>query len=138
MKMRNILILVLLLVTYLSKAQFKSSTIYKMEKRVESAGIGTYNVNVLLLESDGTYKILWQSYASRKFAKIYALLEVKCEKGNYIINRNKLMLKPENDSQEMNFQILNRRKIRAIVDEGNLKKGIIWKLVYNGRDIFNR
>jgi len=116
------------------EAQHMNSTIYKLETRVKSSWIGTYNVNILILNDDGTYKLLWKSYSSKKMSRIHALLRMKIEKGEYNIHDGVLKLISETENSDLTLKIISKRKLRVLLEDNTLSD-LAWRRVSHNRNV---
>jgi len=115
---KSFLLLVVLLFVSFTNAQ--STEIYKSESKVESPEGGNYNVNVLFLYGDGTYKILWQQYSNKKMARKNILLDVSEEYGEWSKKGKAINLIPSTNSQKIEFRIKNKNKLLYVMDDGGI------------------
>lgn len=115
-----------LVILFLGFSNAQSTEIYKCESKVESPDYGNYNVNILYLYHDGTYKIFWQTYSNKKMAKKNVILDLKEENGKWLKEDGFLILYPSETKQEMKFNV-DKKKLRYIMENG--KSGSIWEKI---------
>ncbi|NHN28076.1 hypothetical protein FIA58_020555 [Flavobacterium jejuense] len=122
--------LVMLLIVFFnySGAQINKKTLYRSEKIIESPIFGGYNVNVLTLNENNTYKLIFQTYSSKKMAKKNILLKIEIEEGIWNIVDGFLTIIPNDKKQKLVFSLKNKNKIRSIVDKDELSP-VIWKKI---------
>nr|WP_299215026.1 hypothetical protein [uncultured Allomuricauda sp.] len=109
-------------------SQSITSDIYSWEGRVESPNIGTYNVNTLILNDNGTFKLLWYRFPSKKFSRIHALIGLKEEEGKYTIENGVIKLTSDSKKLDIEFSKINKNRIAPIVD--GIKSENTWKKVH--------
>lgn len=122
--MKNLIVILLMLFTFSTIDGQVLKDIYKNEGKVESPDFGNYNINVLFLYDDGTYKILWQKYSNKKMARKNILLDLIEEYGNWSKSDNCIELHPDDKNQKMKFKMKNENKLLFIMEDGNT--GSIW------------
>ena len=115
------IVFLLSVILFVGFANAQSTEIFKSESKVESPEFGNYNVNVLYLYGDGTYKILWQKYSNKKMARKNIILDLTEEYGSWSKTANFIELKPEEDTkkQKMKFKMKNENKLLFIMEDGN-------------------
>lgn len=127
----NKLFITTILVIFLgikANSQSITSDIYSWEGRVESPNIGTYNVNTLILNNNGTFKLLWYRFPSKKLSKVYALIDLKEEEGNYLIENGVIELTSNSKKMDIRFSKINESRIAPVID--GIKSDKIWKKVH--------
>ncbi|WP_264536423.1 hypothetical protein [Flavobacterium sp. N1736] len=113
-----------------TEAQITKTTSYRFEGQTESPKFSTYNVNILTLNVDNTYKLIFQTYGSKKLAKKNIIRETEIEEGMWHVNDSLLTLLSKNNQQELIFCIKNKNKIRVVIDDGEMS-ALIWKKIDN-------
>lgn len=91
--------------------------IYRMEGMQYSSDERTYNVNVLILNSNGSYEILKQQYYSKKEMKKNVILDLSIEKGAWSKKQDTLYLKNSDNNREAQFFTLNKNRIALIIED---------------------
>ncbi len=120
----RILVILIFFNCIISFGQSKDK-IYRLEAKKESPGIGSYIVNVLLLEEDGNYEIKYQEYLTKKRKKRNLIFNLKEEKGTWTKEGNILFLKDSKTNETFKFFIVNKNKIALFMD-GNEISPVNW------------
>ncbi|GEM_PF-2595863 len=111
-----------------SEAQIIKQTSYRFEGKIESALVSTYNVCILTLYEDNAYKLVFQSYGTKKLARKNIIREIKIEEGVWSIKDSLLTLLRKQDKQKLIFNIKNEDKIRVVTEEGEILDAV-WKKI---------
>ena len=101
---------------FLSYSQHRHE-VYRMEGMQYSSDERTYNVNVLIFNSNGSYQILKQQYYSKKEMKKNVILDLSIEKGTWNKKQDTLYLKNTDKNREAKFFMLNKNKIALIIED---------------------
>ena len=102
--------------------------IYRSEGRTENPGIATYNVGVLVLSDDGSYKLTSQQYSTKKMMKNNIILGINTEYGKWDKRNGKLFLNGDTKNKDMTFILQSDTKISVLIDESGAI-GKSWKRV---------
>jgi len=124
--MKSLLVL-FILVNCICQAQ-SINEIFKSETRTENGGIGAYNVNVLVLYSDESYKIFWYNFFSKKMVKNFYFSGLEIEGGKWFRKNKVLNLLPSKGNQKLKFYYQRKNRIRVIKDNNDLAE-LKWKKV---------
>lgn len=112
------------------EAQITKATSYRFEGQTESPKFSTYNVNILTLNVDNTYKLIFQTYGSKKLARKNIIRETEIEEGIWNIKDSVLTLLSNNNNQELIFSMKNDKGLRVIID--NIKtSAFVWEKIAN-------
>jgi hypothetical protein len=114
----------------ITDAQITKPISYRFEGKVESPKFSTYNVNILTLNTDNTYKIIFQTYGSKKLARKNIIRKTEIEEGIWNIKDSALILLSNNSKQELIFSAKNNRKLRVIIDNVETS-ALVWKKIDN-------
>lgn len=112
----------------ISNAQFIKE-IYKSEIRAESPDIGTYNINVLILNNDGTFELQWQTYATKKMAKRHVILNLITRMGKWEKKGDFLIIDSAENGQDFKFLIKTKNRIVKVIDDSGAISLLEWKKV---------
>lgn len=112
----------------ITEAQIIKPTSYRFEGKVESPKFSTYNVNILTLNVDKTYKIIFQTYGSKKLARKNIIRETEIEEGTWNIKSSVLTLLSNNSKQELIFSIKNNKKLTVIIDDVETSS-LVWEKI---------
>ncbi|OXA89971.1 hypothetical protein [Flavobacterium hercynium] len=113
-----------------TKAQIAESTSYRFEGKVESPKFRTYNINLLTLYVDNTYKIIFQTYGSKKLARRNIIRETEIEEGIWNTKGSVLTLLSNNSKQELIFSVKNNKKLRVMINDVEAS-ALVWKKTDN-------
>lgn len=100
--------------------------IYRLEAKRESPGVGSYIINVLLLETNGNYELSYQEYLTKKRKKDNLIFDLQKEYGKWRINSDTLYLTDTTSKKEIKFYIKNKNKIALIMENSNISP-LTWK-----------
>jgi hypothetical protein len=100
--------------------------IYRLEAKRESPGVGSYIVNVLLLETNGNYEISYQEYLTKKRKKENLIFDLQKEYGKWRINSDTLYLIDSKSKKEIKFYIKNKNNIALIIENSHISP-LTWK-----------
>jgi len=102
--------------------------IYRVESKMESPGIATYDVNVLILYKDGVYEIMRQKYRTKKLMKKNVILLLDKERGIWEKEIDTLYLNDSKSKETIKFFVKSKNKIALIIE--NLEVSTLnWKRI---------
>ncbi|MBF4507810.1 hypothetical protein IRZ83_14130 [Flavobacterium sp. JLP] len=114
----------------ITEGQIIKPTSYRFEGKVESPKFSTYNVNILTLNVDKTYKIIFQTDGSKKLARKNIIRETEIEEGTWNIKSSILTLLSNNSKQELIFSLKNNKKLTVIIDDVETSS-LVWEKIDN-------
>jgi len=115
--MMRIIFLILILSFVESVNAQSSEGIYRVESKMESPGIATYNVSVLKLYKDGVYEIMRQKYRTRKLMKKNVISLLDREHGTWEKKMDTLYLNDSKNNQIIKFFVKSKNKIALVIED---------------------
>ncbi len=101
--------------------------IYRIAGTKYSSAMKTYNVNILILNSDNSYDLMRQQYNSKREMKKNVLLDLSTEKGKWKKEQDTLYLKSSHN-KATKFFVLNKKKIALVIEDVEISPAK-WKKV---------
>lgn len=126
--MNKFLIFILFLLNFVIYAQ-KKDVVYRIAFDSYPAIGYSYDISILYLRDDNTYKCLFQKYGSRKMAKKNVLWYSTDESGKWKMSGDTIILY-DNNRYPMKYFKVNDRKIAFIIDDIERAR-YYWKKVKN-------
>lgn len=102
--------------------------IYRNEGKTYSHAGPSYNVDVLIMESDGAYKLMYLKFDSKKLKNKNIFYDLSTEKGTWEKKKDTLYLKSDDGNRKRKFFILNEDKIALFIEDVGLSPSK-WKKV---------
>jgi len=102
--------------------------IYRNEGKTFSHAGPSYNVDVLIMGSDGAYKLMYLKFDSKKLMNKNIFYDLSTDKGNWAKKKDTLYLKSDDGKREKKFFILNKDKIAMFIEDVGLSPSK-WKKV---------
>ncbi len=94
--------------------------IYRVEQRMESPSVGTYNVSILMLKEEGKYEIFHQEYPSKKMMKKNVILHLEKEEGKWERKGDKIHLINSEGKVISKFFVKRKNQIALIIDDSEV------------------
>lgn len=118
--MMNKLLVFLVSFLFVCEMYGQKDEIYRNESKTYSHAGPTYNVDVLIMKSDGTYKLTYQKFDSKKMKNKHIFYDLSTQKGTWEKRKDTLYLKDEDGKREKRFLVLNANKIAMFIEDVGL------------------
>lgn len=124
MKVYTLLILLLLTSVCISQESPKT---YRIKYKFKDISGLSYNVDILKLFNDGNYKLIRQSYRSKRDRRLNNSHTYTVEKGTWSIIENSYVLKNSEDGYISKFKIINNKIFYISIS--NVVSDYAWKKI---------
>jgi len=122
------LIFVFLTLFFAVQSYGQQNEIYRNEGKSFGHSGASYNVDILILQNDGGYELIYQKFYSKKMKNKNVFYDLSTEKGKWNKKEGVLYLENTNSKNKMKFIIINNNKIAPLI-EGVEVSPIKWKKV---------
>lgn len=99
---------------FLTKMYGQGDEIYRSEGMTRAHVGPSYDVNILVLDKDGTYKLMYQKFDSKKMKNKNIFYDLSVYEGIWDRKKDTLHLKSNNGDRDEKFLILNKNKIARV------------------------
>ena len=91
--------------------------IYRNEGKTDSHAGPSYNVDILILKSDGTYDLIYQKFDSKKMKNNNVFYDLSSYAGSWEKKKDTLYLLNDDGRKKQKFLILKSDKIAPLIDD---------------------
>jgi len=101
----------------LTKTYGQKDEIYRNEGKTYGHAGSSYNVDILTLESNGEYQLMYQKFYSKKLKNKNIFFDLTTENGTWSKKQDTLYIKSAENKKVVKFLVLKKNKIALVIEE---------------------